>query len=388
MKKLLILPIIFLMCGCWNYKELNNLAMTTGIAIDKVDDKYLITLLISNSKKQNNNNNNKPEASTAAYEGRGITMYEAISDAAAGISKEVYLEHLTVLVVSEEIAKNDMLNIIDFLFRYPQTRNEFQLIIAKDTEASNILKITPPLENFPSQNVSENLKNTNKRQGSIYTINFNEFVKTLLEVGIEPVLPSVYAVGDVESGNNSENIAKIEPSTYLKLGTMGIFKGGEFISWSTKEESYGINILNNKVKNMYLTTNCDTGHIVLEVSNLKTSIDIENNDTLKVDVKASTSIEEITCKIDLENIENIKEIENNNNELVIDYISQAIDLAKKNKTDIFGFGKQIYKKNPKYFKSVINEWNDEYFPNLNIKYNVEVNITGKGNINNYIDGES
>lgn len=384
MKKFLILPIIFLMCGCWNYKELNNLAMTTGIAVDKVDDEYSVTLLISNSKKQNNNNNNKPEASTAAYEGVGKTMYEAVSDAAASVSKEVYLEHLTVLVISEEIAKNDMLNIVDFLFRYPQIRNEFQMIIAKDSKASDVLKITPPLENFPSQNVSENLKNTNKRQGNIYTVKFNEFIKTLLEDGIEPVLPSVYVVGDVETGNNSENIAKIEPSSYLKLSSMGIFKGSNFITWSSKEESYGINILNNKVNNMYLTTECDDGHIVLEVSSLKTDTKVKDNNTININVLVSASIEELTCKLDIKNKENIKKIEEKNNEVISDYISKAITLAKKNKTDIFGFGKQIYKKYPKYFKNIINEWNDEYFPNLDIKYDVSVEITGKGNINNYI----
>ena len=64
MKKILLLPLIFLMCGCWNYKELNNLAMTTGIAIDKIDNDYHVTLLISNSKKQTNDND-KPQASTA-----------------------------------------------------------------------------------------------------------------------------------------------------------------------------------------------------------------------------------------------------------------------------------------------------------------------------------
>ena len=35
----------------------------------------------------------------------------------------------------------------------------------------------------------------------------------------------------------------------------------------------------------------------------------------------------------------------------------------------------------------MNEWNEKYFPNLNIEYNIEVKITGKGNINNYIKGE-
>ena len=38
MKKLLIIPLIFLLTGCWNYRELNQLAITTGIAVDKEND--------------------------------------------------------------------------------------------------------------------------------------------------------------------------------------------------------------------------------------------------------------------------------------------------------------------------------------------------------------
>lgn len=135
-------------------------------------------------------------------------MYEAISNASDNISKEVYLGHLAILVLSEEIASSDMLNVVDFLFRYPQIRNEFQLILAKNSKASDILKVTTPLESFPSLNVSENLKNTNKRQGIIYTVNFNEFIKTFLESGVEAVLPSVEVIGNTNEGNKNENIEK------------------------------------------------------------------------------------------------------------------------------------------------------------------------------------
>ena len=386
MKKLLLLPLIFLMCGCWNYKELNNLAMITGIAIDKIDNDYHVTLLISNSKKQTNDSD-KPQASTAAYEGSGKTMYEAISNASANISKEGYLGHLTILVLSEEIASYDMSNIIDFLFRYPQIRNEFQLILAKNSKASDVLKVTTPLESFPSLNVSENLKNTNRRQGIIYTVNFNEFVKMFVESGIEAVLPSVEVIGNISEGNKNENIEKIEPSTYLRLSTIGIFRSDKLVAWSNKDESYGINILNDKVKNMYLTTTWGDGKIVSEVSSLKTKIKVIDNNKILVNVKTTASIEELSSDVNLENIDNIKKIEENNKVLISDYITKAITLAKNNKTDIFGFGRSIYKKNPKYFKSIMDDWNEKYFPNLNIEYNIEVKVTGKGNINNYIKGE-
>ena len=43
MKKLILIPIILLLTGCWNYNELNNLAICTGIAIDKNENNYEIS---------------------------------------------------------------------------------------------------------------------------------------------------------------------------------------------------------------------------------------------------------------------------------------------------------------------------------------------------------
>ena len=39
MKKLLIIPLLFLLTGCWNYNELNELAIITGVSVDIEDDK-------------------------------------------------------------------------------------------------------------------------------------------------------------------------------------------------------------------------------------------------------------------------------------------------------------------------------------------------------------
>jgi len=56
MKKIRIIIYIFFfsffITGCWNYHELNDLAITTGIAIDIKDDKYVVSYMIANAKKK------------------------------------------------------------------------------------------------------------------------------------------------------------------------------------------------------------------------------------------------------------------------------------------------------------------------------------------------
>ena len=52
MKKILIIiSVILLTSGCYNYQELNDYAIATGMAIDYEDEQYEVSMLISNSPK-------------------------------------------------------------------------------------------------------------------------------------------------------------------------------------------------------------------------------------------------------------------------------------------------------------------------------------------------
>ena len=114
MKKLLIIPLIFLLTGCWNYRELNQLAITTGIAVDKENDNYKITIMIANSKKSSSSDGSITP-SAAVYDGTGQTIYEAFKDTSLSVSKQIYLSHIDVLVLSEEVAKNNLTDVIDLI---------------------------------------------------------------------------------------------------------------------------------------------------------------------------------------------------------------------------------------------------------------------------------
>lgn len=378
MKKLLIIPLILLLSGCYNYRELNELAITTGIAIDK-EENYKVTIMIANSKKEGSDGSISPQATV--YEGNGDTIYEAFKDTSLALSKQIYLSHIDVLVLSEEIAKNNLNDVIDFLFRYPQTRNNFQLVLAKDKKAGDILKITTPLETFPSQNLAKNLEITDKLQGFTYTVDFTEFVKTLTTEGVNPVLPSVTIIGDVESGNKNENIEENEPQTYLKLDMLGIFKDNKFVTYANGDESKGINIINNKVYILGVIIDYNDKKVVTEITEMKTDFEVKNNKVI-INIKTNGSIQEIDSNVNLDDNKVIDEIKNKDIEKIKEYVNKAIDLAQKNKTDIFGFGNYVYKND---YKNYNENWDEVIFPNLEAEINVDLKLQAKGSINNVIE---
>lgn len=389
MKKLIpFLLILFGLTGCWNYRELNQLAITTGIAIDKEDDEFVMTIMIANSKKPGgSSDSNQP--STAVYQGKGKTMYEAIKHASLDVSKQIYLGHIDILLFSEEVAQNDMQHVIDFIFRYPQTRDNFLLALAKDCKAGDILKISTPLETFPSQNIARNLDITDKLQGVIYTVSYNEFVKNMIDAGENPILPGISIIGDVEEGNKEENVEQSEPSTYLKLQPMGLFKGNQFVGWANEDESRGINIINNKIKTLGVTTDCENGKVTTEIIQLKSSKEVNyEQNKVKIKVEAIGGIQELSCHLDLRDPNIIKQVEEKGEIEMTNYVNQAIQLAQNLKTDIFGFGNSVYKKEPTKFNDIKDHWNEEIFPNLEVEVEVDLKLTAKGTINSFIEVNS
>lgn len=383
MKKLLIIPLIFLLTGCWNYRELNQLAITTGIAVDKENDNYKITIMIANSKKSSSSDGSITP-SAAVYDGTGQTIYEAFKDTSLSVSKQIYLSHIDVLVLSEEVAKNNLTDVIDFLFRYPQTRNNFYLVLAKDKKASDILKVTTPLETFPSQNLAKNLEITDKLQGFTYTVNFTDFTKSLVSEGISPVLPSVTIIGDTEEGNKEENIKQNEPTTYLKLDMLGIFKNDSFVAWAKPDESKGINIINNRIYILGVVVDYLDEKIVTEITEMKTNFKVQDN-KVTININTVGSIQEVNAKVNLYDPKTIDEIKNVNVDKIKEYVNKAINLAKINKTDIFGFGNYVYKNYPTKWEELKDKWDDEIFPNLEIEIKVNLKLQAKGSINNTVE---
>lgn len=385
MKRLILFLIGFVLTGCYNYTELNQLAIATGFAVDIKDDLYEVTVLISNSQKEASGD--KGSASAAVYRGTGKTIFEAIKDASLAISKQIYVSHIEVLVLSEEVAKNKILEVIDFFFRYPQTRNEFYVVVAEDCNAGDLFDVTTPLETFPSQNISKNLEITDKLQAFTYTVTFNEFVKDLIEEGKNPIVPTISIVGDVKEGNKEDNIKQIEPSTYLKLGMMSVFNGSNLVGISNKDQSKGINFLNDMVKTTLITTEYEDGYVVVELSDSKTSKKVKINDKIKfiIEIEATGSIEEVAVDLKVDNPEIIELIKNNSEEEIKRIINEAINYSKELKTDMFKLGSLIHKKDYKLWRRIKENWENEIMLESEFEINVNLNLKTKGSIDNVIE---
>ena len=371
MKKI-IFSLILLICltGCWNYNELNDYSIVSGVAIDKDGDEYEASVLISNSPKSNSSESNSSQSQVVVYSGKGDSIFSALKQIGLISPKELYFGSFSVLVISEDVAKGGVDGAIDFFVRYPNARKNFYIVLSKGDKAKDTLKIMSPLSSFPSQKITDNVKTTTELQGIISSINFNNLLSILLSDGIEATINCIEIKGDIEKGSNKENLESSEPKAYTKLGNLGIFKGDKLVDWANRDESLGINIINGQIKEMFLDLDYNDGYVVIDSTSFSSEVSVElkdNKSVVNINLSGEARIIETKGNIDLEDSKVIEKLQEKANKKIKKRVNQAIDLAIENKTDIFGFGKMFYQEYPKYFKSEKKDWND----NLD---QIEINI--------------
>ena len=308
MKKILILIICLFISGCNDYAELNKLSLVTAAAIDKNKNKYEISLLIANSPKMDTSAK-EGEAKTTVYKGKGKTISTAIKAIEKKTPKELYFNHINVIIISEEIGKEGFLKTADWWMRNPQTRNRFYLMQVNNNKASDVLKIVSPLESFPSQSIAT-LIETNKNSRSFGdTSSYSNFIGRILETGYEPLMPTIKINGNPKEGSKQTNLESSEPKTYLSLGELAIYRGDKLIKTTNKKESEMIRIINNEEKELIYNTKYKKNNITFFSNNLKTTIKLTSNNSAEINITGNGTIYEINGKINLNSTKEIKKIE-------------------------------------------------------------------------------
>ena len=395
-KLIISIFIIFTLTGCYDYREINDLAIVGATEINKIDDNYQVTVQAINPQAPDKTTN--PQAPFVIYTGTGKTIQEAYRSITLTSSRFLYSNHLQLLIINEKVAKEDISSIIDYYVRNPGIRTEFYILIGKD---DNILSITTPIDEIPSASIKESIENNYKYYGVTSRVTFSEFVDMNLNPNLEIVLPSIELIKDIptkdkdeqkDEKSNEENDESSQDETSNKntestevkskylLSGYAIFKDSHLIGYLNNEESIHYNILNNNIKDTIITYECDKNkYLAIEVIDSNSSIKIKNNN-VEITINLEGNINEVHCNIDIKKSENIskisKEIEKKLNKEITDNI---LNIRTTYKSDIFKFKDIIYKHDYNYYQKIKNNY-DEVYQNLNISVKTNVNLIEKGNI--------
>ena len=385
MKKTLILLLpLLLLSGCYNYQEMNDLGIITATEINKENDEFKITVQVVNPKKQSDASSaNQP--AFISYTSTGKTIHEAYRNLIQKTSRKIYAMHMQVLIIKDNLAKENLSEMLDFYFRNVEVRKEFYVLI--DTTENNnndkLLEILTPLTNLSSQNILNTLKSDNKYVSVSNLITFNDLMGTYLDEHKELVLPTIYIKGNEQIGDEETNIEKTSSDSDLHLGNLAIFKDEKMLGILSREESITVNLIKGEAKEMLITFNCNenkfaSSKVILDKP--KIEIDIKKLQ-VNIIIKGNADLTEYTCNDNLNNAKVIKEINNKLNKHYVDIINNSIkNINKKYNSDVYGFRNMIYKKDYKYYNQIKDDYYNKVFNNLNFNIKSDINLITKGNL--------
>lgn len=383
MKKiiLLILPLIFL-TGCQNYRELNELAIATAIEVDKIDNEFHLLVQVANPKNQNDASSaNQPQFVT--YEASAQTLQQAFRNIVQESSRKIYGMHIQLLVITENIAKEDLQSMLDFFFRNVEIRKEFYVIVDTSKSDDKLLKVLTPVTNLSSQSIMDTLETNNRFLGISNLVTFNDLMDSYLDDNKELVLPTIYMTGNYEEGKNEEILKETDTETKIFLGNMAIFKDEKLLGYLTKEESLTINILKNEINDALITHECakdkyTTSEITLDKTDIK--IDLKKL-KITVTIKGTGILAEYGCEGNLTKENEIKKINKELNNYIEKIVKESINKINTNyNSDIYNFKDMIYKQNPKYYNKIKDNYYEEVFNKLTYEIKSQIELQGKGNI--------
>lgn len=372
-KKIFILIIclyMFLLTSCWDYREIDKLAFLTGAAIDRANTEkdYQITIEIINADRTGTKSNFK--SNILSYKGKSID--DAVRSIISISAKQTYWTHATSIIVSEEIAREGLQPILDWLIRDSETRLDLYMIVSKDIPAKDILHLKPITTNIRSFEISDIIESSKKSSMTSRT-KIYELINQISKKGINPVLPRVEKT--INEGIET-----------MKVNGGAVFKEDKLVGFLNEEEmKYHMFLMNKFDSGLFLfplDEKKPNEDVTIELIHSKSKITprlVDGRIEMKIKIKSETKITQMESNLDLLKEDNILLIKNlaekNLEKKILEFICKT---QNELNVDTCGFGEHIKGAMPKLWKEIEKDW-DSIYKDVVVDLELDININETGN---------
>lgn len=349
MKKLFILIIsLFFLTGCYDYKEINNLAFVSAVGIDMEDDDFVVTLEILNDKLDKDSKN----ITTYAKTGKAPSLAKAIENASSQVVDLTNYTHIKLVILSKEVAENHLSSITDFFLRSTYFRENFYLISTIDNKPKDVLETTSKENPIASAAIIELLENNAYSSNSAVLKTFDSIIEEIIAYGKDTCFSNIL----------------LEDNDF-KVDGIVVYSDYDYAGKLNNEEAMIYNVLNNDFYRPIISTKYDDKSFSVSLATGNPSASIKKN-KIVVDGLITGKIMDNEANINIRNLDELTKINKDFTTILNDKISAFIKNIQDKKSDILGLGEKYYQKERKKNKML--------WLYLNINSKIEFSINKKG----------
>lgn len=346
MKKIVLILSIFLLTGCYDYVELNDLRIVSTMFVDYEDEKYTVNLEILNPS-------DKATEGSYFVNGSGKTFEEAVNNVYDNANFTPYFSHMNILVLSENLSVEGIKPLYDYLMRNIEIRKDFYFYITNDKEELLSYK-TEPGESIGDEVKKMTEKNIEKN-GLYRTSQFRDVIYNYLR-------KKPFLIGGL----------KIEDEK-LFLEKNYVFEDNILKSSVPEEVALFVNIMEGTNKDFEISD-----HNTYEIHEYKLDQEVAKD---KITLKFKGLARLLSIQKD-ENLstKNVSDLEKEIKKEVEKLFNDVIEYSRKQNIDIFGFNHLYYLNYPK-------ETDKSIWKNLKYEVDVDITIGEKGMIMDSLEGK-
>lgn len=368
-KKIAILLIILIsfnaLFGCYSYVSLDKMTIVAGVGIDLAEDgEFETSFEIVDIAKSSTEFGLEGHV----IQSKGKTIFDAIRNARKQLPNKLYIGNNSLLVISRELAERKGITaIVDFFMRDEEGRETVSTIITETEKAVDILRAQGHMNNITSYALKSIVERDVKHLGTIHNLELYKLYKRLIDDKSQIYLPLV-------------KTETSEDEKYVTICGTSLFRNDKMIDLFNCEESkYFLFAIDQKKGGILTVENVHNSTYSLEIFNNKTKMSYKEKDgQFTFNIKTTTDVylgedssnlEAFTMQMMTEIIEAAQKKLEENIKAIIKKVQNT------SATDVFGFSDTIYRKNPKLWHKIENDW-------TNIFRNIEVNVMSEVNILN------
>lgn len=371
MKKLYVGLIImglvpFILTGCWNYKEVTELSIIAGVAVDLTEEgEYQLTFEIVDLHEVGE----AGQVKSVLLETKGKSIFDAARNAISHSVPKLYWGHAASIFLSQDIARQGIMDVIDYLCRDSEPRLRINVFVAQTKTAKEILEAEVPTSEIISTEVREILEDSDNLPKIKPTLLY-EFIDVLSEKGYSPIASTV-------------DVIEMQDKKTVQLTGTALFKGERLVGFLDLEDTQSLSFILDDVKGGVLMINLgsEDEKVAMEILKSKTKVKPSyNNGRISMEVKIETSLalNEIDSTHELSSERDWDELAKKVQEQLKNQLETFIKKVQMEYgTDSFGFGNKVYKKLPQVWREIEGQW-DDLFKDLEVTVTPEVKIHHAG----------
>jgi|GEM_PF-509316 germination protein, Ger(x)C family len=380
----------FILAGCWDRRELNELGITSATGIDWSDGKWRISYQVivpsgMGSGDSGGGSGSSSHSTVHVFSTEGSTIREAASKSNLEIPRQLYFAHTDTVIIGKKAAEHGLSEVVELYLRSVEARETVMMAVTEES-ASAVLKLFVPMEKVPGDALNKIMLKQKENFGYYPAVRVVDFARGLYSDSRATSVPEINLKGKRDNKARKELSSldifkKTFSGSKLTLTGLSVFKDARRVGRLDPIESFGVSWLSDNVRRSIVAVPCPgdsdpNAYSTFRIEKVKTKVTPQKKqDRFQMLVQADVRGEllESECKLDLTKNEGVRKLSDSIEQHIEGIMETGWKAVQRLNADLPGFADKIHRKYPMEWKRLKENWSEQ-FPKLAVDTRVRVSV--------------